>query len=494
MAKFGWLFNNDNMKKIFSQWQLGLLALVVTSVTSCEREQLDDVMSKESYSSVSMSLASKADIGTGSNFNLTSAELKVPVTINFSSPTTRAFVVQLSANTDTVAKLIADQVLPAGTVRLTEGAFTIPTVLNVPIGVSSATFDLAVSRSFIEINYGKNIAVALKIANPAKGNSVASGKNAVVVAIKTDQVVDESTVRSVSFGTETAIHNVSLDNFALKGSEDVTISVPLKLQGDPGVDFTVDAVVVPDSVTKYINNGTLKNSVLFPASSYSILNPKVRFEVGKSTAVLTITTKVTTLYAMMGKNPTIGITLKNPSKFQVANRLHTSYVVIDQGSFRPYYGVPFLVKGAINAVSDPIYAAYYDFGGEGIAFHDDNGKDGAGDWRAPDKVDVSHDYNPRTVVGWTNAGEWLTWTILVEETGTYEMDMYFGANNADGRYRVFLGDQDLTGEKSAINTGSHGDQRSHKSTVTLTKGRHILKLLFIRGNHDYRGVIFTRKS
>jgi len=483
------------MKKIFTQLQLGLLALVAVSATSCEREQLDNVLSTETYGNVSLSMSAKSDIGTGSNFTMTSGELTVPVTISFSEPTTRAFVVQLSSNIDTIAQLVTNQVLPAGTVKINDGSFTIPTVVNVPIGVKSATFDLKVSRTFIEINYGKNVAVALKINNPAKGNTIIQGKNAVIVNINTTQVLKEEDVHTVSFATAAPTFVVGLDNSATKGSEDVTITVPLKLQGAPGLDFTVDATVTPDSVTKYINNGTLANSFLFTAGNFSLVNPKIRFEAGKSTATLTITTKLTPLYAFMAKSPTIGITLKNPSQFQVAKKLHTVFVVIDQGSFRPYYGTPFVIKGAINAVSDPIYAAYYDLGGQGIAFNDDNGKDGDGNWRAPDKVDVASEYNPRTVVGWTKANEYLTYTVYVQETGKYEMDMYFGASNSNGRYSVFMDDKDINGGiKASQNTGAHNNQKSHISTVDLTKGRHIFKVFFNGGDPDYRGTIFTRKS
>ncbi|TKC09185.1 DUF1735 domain-containing protein [Pedobacter frigoris] len=483
------------MKKIFIQLQLVFIGLTAILISSCKRESLDNVLSKETYPGVTVAMTTKTEIGTGSSFTLNGLELKVPVTINFSSETTRAFTIQLQSKTDTIAQLITAGQLPVGTVPLAEGVFTLPPVVNVPIGVKSFTFEVAVSRSFLEIQYGKKIALVVKIENPSKGNSIETGKNAAILVMNTNQLIDEASVHTIYFGTGNMIFNVPSANNFSKGSEDITISVPIQLQGEPGAEFTVDAVTSPDSVTKYINNGTLPNSVLYPASNFSVINSKVRFEPNSSKATLTITTKILKLITIINKMPTIAFALKSPSKFQVAPKLHTVYLVIDQGAFRSYYDAPFLIKGAINAVSDPIYAAYYDFGGEGVAYHDDNGKSGDGNWRIPDMVDVSGDYNPRTAIGWTAANEWVTYTVYVEESGTYQMDMYFGASNSNGRYSVFMDNVDINGGiKTSQNTGAHNNQKSHLSTVTLTKGRHVFKVFFNGGDPDYRGTIFTRKS
>jgi beta-glucosidase len=63
----------------------------------------------------------------------------------------------------------------------------------------------------------------------------------------------------------------------------------------------------------------------------------------------------------------------------------------------------------------------YDEGGEGVAWHDDQVKHGLKTFRPDDwvdvepTVDIDGDYN----VGWTHPGEWLKYTVSVEESGVY---------------------------------------------------------------------------
>nr|WP_068892263.1 carbohydrate-binding protein [Pedobacter panaciterrae] len=489
------------MKNIFKQLQFGLLISTVVFTSSCKREKLDEVMSKENYKSVAVSLDNKTEIGEGSKYTLTGGGLSVPVTLQFSAPTTRAFTVNLSATSDNIAQLITDGVLPAGTVPVANGEFNVPTVVEVPIGVTSFDFDLQMSRSFIEINYGRNVAVSVNISNPTKDNTIVQGKDDIAVLVKTQEIMEAESVHNITFGTATNQFLIPTAGAYDIGSESVTVRVPITVQGELGSGFTVDAVVSPDSVAKYIQNGVLKNVVNYDASKISISNASVRFEANSRTTYLTFTTKINTLLAIQPapgaatiNKPVIGFALKNPSKYQVGKTKNTVFVILDPNFFRPYLGNYFLIKGAINAVSDPIYAANYDFGGEGIAFHDDNGKDGDGNFRLPDKVDVPGEYNPRTVVGWTNDNEWLSYTVNVEETGTYELNMMLGSPSSDARYTVFMDNVAITGQLSITNSGAYNNFRPHLSTVNLTKGVHVMKVYWNRAINDYLGATFTRKN
>jgi hypothetical protein len=216
------------------------------------------------------------------------------------------------------------------------------------------------------------------------------------------------------------------------------------LNGTPGDQFTVNAVSVPDSITKAVASGALpKNTVIYPDANISIINPTVTVQAGTNTAMLSFSTKRNTLLAIQpaaatpsNTLPTVAFTLQKPSKYQLGNtkgKITTVYAVLDPNFFRPYYGTPFVIKGTVGAQSDPIYCAYYDFGGEGVAYHDDNNKDGDGSWRNPDYVDVNPNYTPRSVVGWTSSGEWLSFSTNVETTGNYQINSMIGGNST-GRF------------------------------------------------------------
>ena len=494
------------MKNIYKNMQLGLLAAVAIFTTSCSRESLDEVMSKETFAGVQISVDPKAEVGSNSNFTLTGGELTVPVTLKFSAATTRAFTLNLTATSENVPQLVSSGVLPAGTLAVPVGSFNIVGTAQVPIGVTSHDVNLVISRTFIEVNYGKNIAVAVQVSNPAKENSVVDSKNTVVVQVNTTAVMAADKVHNITVGLPGATSNeypIPTPGSYDLNSEIITFRIPVSIQGDLGTPFTVNAVSSPDSVKKYVSNGKLTNAELYINSRFSLSTPTVSFDANSRTSYITFTTKRDTLLKMQPapgaatiKMPTVAFTIKTPSKFQVEPTKNTIYVKIDPNFFRPYNGTYFLIKGTVNAVSDPIYAAYYDFGGINIAWWDNNSfKDGDGGWRFPDGVDVSADYNPRTAVGWVGSNEWLSFTTNVEASGTYQMDLYFGANNGDGRYTVFMDNVPLlNGIQTAQNTGGHNNQKSHLHTVTLTRGVHIFKVFFNGGNSDYRGAIFTRKS
>jgi hypothetical protein len=133
--------------------------------------------------------------------------------------------------------------------------------------------------------------------------------------------------------------------------------------------------------------------------------------------------------------------------------------------------------------SDSIYAAgaqtipgrvqceYYDFGGEGIAFHDtDSVNSGSGglnpadgsylhEFRMHEPVDISYtksnntDNNPYNLVkpemdqlyvGWTKEGEWTNYTVRVKHAGLYQVGLMYTANG-DGKISIYVNQKDLTG-------------------------------------------------
>lgn len=481
------------MKKIITHMHFCLLAIIALFVVSCKSEKLSEVIVNEDFPNVSLSLENRIVISNGNNFTLDNNKLTVPVTINFTGSAPKAFTVQVSANTDTIAKLISDGTLSANTVALQTGEFTLPPVVNVAFGVKSVTFDLIVSRTFLEKKYGKDVALAVKMTDPAKGNSIVPAKNTIIVIIKTTEAIAAGAVHYIGFtaaGSQFMVPNGN--NYSL-GSQDMTIPLEISLTGAAGSEFTVDVTANNDTLNTLINNGTLQNTVLIDAKSYGISTPKVNFPPGKNTVSVNLTARISALLAIKGKKVAIALTLKNPSKYQTSSTKHTIVVVIDPDYFRPYNGAPFVISGTIGQASAPIYAAYYDLGGQGVAYNDDNNRDG-GPFRRPDNVDIGGN-NPPYVVGWTNNNEWLTYSVEVEADGEYELNAIIGSPNNNGRYSVFFGDVNVTGILASKQTpGAYGDQRPNLSTVQLKKGKHIMKFYMNVGQYDVRGFIFTRKN
>ena len=126
---------------------------------------------------------------------------------------------------------------------------------------------------------------------------------------------------------------------------------------------------------------------------------------------------------------------------------------------RPYGGLPVAVSASAPT---RIEAENYDFGGEGIAYHDiANGADTA--YRADnigvEAGTVSNGY----YVTWTAAGEWDTYTLRVASAGTYTLSAAIGSPTAGGTFHLEFGPLRQVGgtgvtktaEFTVPNTGSY---------------------------------------
>lgn len=148
-----------------------------------------------------------------------------------------------------------------------------------------------------------------------------------------------------------------------------------------------------------------------------------------------------------------------------------------------YKGTPykdsFYTSGA-QAIPGKLQCEFYDFGGEGVAFHDsDSINSGSGrlnpadgsylhEFRISEAVDISYtkfrdpaidntEYNfvkpekDQLYVGWTAPGEWTKYTVDVSKTGTYELGIMYTANQ-NGKISLSVNDEDKTGPLQITST------------------------------------------
>ena len=142
-----------------------------------------------------------------------------------------------------------------------------------------------------------------------------------------------------------------------------------------------------------------------------------------------------------------------------------------------------------TAISIPgtIQAENFDKGGEGLSFHDSN-SDGEGDYQSyrsdAEGVDIVRGNNG-TVIGYTNANEWLEYTVDVKQAGkySYEATASSGANNSSFRISLVNANGSLTplANVSVDMTGASNDWSTYKSFTgnfqkELTTGQQILRI------------------
>jgi hypothetical protein len=162
-----------------------------------------------------------------------------------------------------------------------------------------------------------------------------------------------------------------------------------------------------------------------------------------------------------------------------------------------YQGKPYsdsLYKGGAQTIPGKLQCEYYDFGGEGIAFHDsDTINSGSGrlnpadgtylnEFRIHEAVDISYtkfrdpaiDNNPynfvepmkdQLYVGWTKPGEWTKYTVNVTQAGIYQLGIMF-TSNKNGKISIAVNDKDATGLIAIPSTASN------KETVPWRNWHH----------------------
>jgi len=189
-----------------------------------------------------------------------------------------------------------------------------------------------------------------------------------------------------------------------------------------------------------------------------------------------------------------------------------------------YKGSPYhdsRYQGGAQRIPGRVDCAYYDLGGEGIAYHDTDSKNnGSGalnpadgtylnQFRMDEGVDTSYtkfhdaiDNNPYDVVqppenqlyvGWTEPGEWFKITVEVAQAGVYNADLLHTSNRG-GTISIDVNGKSGTGPLTIQSTFNAADpiawRQWHHWNVApgmvklrLPKGRSVLTVhILSRGN------------
>jgi hypothetical protein len=198
-----------------------------------------------------------------------------------------------------------------------------------------------------------------------------------------------------------------------------------------------------------------------------------------------------------------------------------------------YSGRPFhdsVYHGGPQRIPGRVECAYYDFGGEGVAYHDtDTTNNGSGrlnpadgsylnQFRMDEGVDTSytkfhdqidnHLFNlvqppeGQLYVGWTEPGEWINMTVEVERAGLYSIDLLYTSNRG-GEISFDLNGNMLSGPIKVLSTYNAADtfpwrQWHHwnlardLAQVKLRKGTSVLTLRVVsQGNMNFAYMKFN---
>jgi hypothetical protein len=200
-----------------------------------------------------------------------------------------------------------------------------------------------------------------------------------------------------------------------------------------------------------------------------------------------------------------------------------------------YQGKPFqdsVYHGGPQTIPGRVQCAYYDLGGEGVAYHDSDAKNnGSGslnpangnylnEFRMNEGVDISYtkfhdsiDNNPydlvqppegQLYVGWTAPGEWFNVTVAVEHSGVYAIDLLYTSNRG-GAISLDRNGKPLASSINILSTRNdkdpiawrqwhHWNVMTKVATVSLPKGLSVLTVHIVtQGNMNLAYLDFKRQ-
>ena len=134
--------------------------------------------------------------------------------------------------------------------------------------------------------------------------------------------------------------------------------------------------------------------------------------------------------------------------------------------------------GKAPVLPEKIEAENYDEGGDGFAFSDSDDKNEGKEYRN-DGVDIVDNKKGDYAIGYTNAGEWLEYTVEVLKDAEFGIEASASNGSSSFEFDVLSDGQKLTtlsGEKTA-DWDTYAVVKS-KSKVSLTKGKHVIKVVF----------------
>src|ERR1700690_667056 len=172
-------------------------------------------------------------------------------------------------------------------------------------------------------------------------------------------------------------------------------------------------------------------------------------------------------------------------------------IAFSQSLLNQYKGLPYhdtRYQGGPQKIPGRVLSAYYDLGGEGVAYHDRDPKNhGSGElnpadgsylneFRIHEGVDTSYtkfnrkpdpiDDNPfdkvvppadLLYVGWTEPGEWFNITVDVTNAGTYAPDFLYTSNRG-GTISIDVNGKDVTGPLQITTTNDPEDQNDRRQS------------------------------
>jgi uncharacterized protein YjdB len=451
-------FNGFAMKRLFLYLVLGLVCL--TGMTGCEDEATEETKNVVALTGITVNPTS-ISIPLNASQQITATPVPADAT---------GVWFEWSSNNPDVAPVSSD-----GTVVIRKY-----TTEPVTVTVKSGDIEVKIPVSVAEVPLEDLIVQAADTINLPVFDSARQLQVTLVPENATNQqyvwTSADPTVASVdATGRVTSHKNGTTTLTVSSGSISKNIVVKAGID-DFVVEEAIEALIINGRDTKQlIATSVPRTTIVIPyiweSDDTSVATVS---ETGVLTAIEEGTANVTVSYGSITK--TIAVTVKQ-----------TTW---------PFKG-PHILSAATPL---ELPACDFDTGGEGFAFHDDAERSG-NSYRQDNGddnsygVDIEGTDNGIGNIGWPNAGEWLIYTLQVQDAGTYAVDVSASPNGASAQFSLYM-DNVLFATGTAQNRGAYQNfywvsTDNSSFTIRLSEGKHKFKFLYING-FNLQAFKFTR--
>lgn len=145
----------------------------------------------------------------------------------------------------------------------------------------------------------------------------------------------------------------------------------------------------------------------------------------------------------------------------------------------------------------------YDLGNNGIAYNDVDYQNvkglGGAEWNKgweyrSDGVDIEESHDPAGSfysIGWIESGEWLKYTVTVEQTGSYDLVLRYSANSSNAKIRFSCDDKPIINDILLPSTQGWFNWRNFTSSgISLSAGIHQITLLIVNAGVNLNQIEF----
>ena len=130
-----------------------------------------------------------------------------------------------------------------------------------------------------------------------------------------------------------------------------------------------------------------------------------------------------------------------------------------------------------HSIPGTIEAEDFDTGCPGDAYYDSDEANQGRHYRPNEGVDIDTCSAGGYTLGWTRAGEWLSYTVTISKSAVYRISFYVASAYNSGKLHLECDGKDKTGIISIPNTTGFQKWEVVERTINLSAGQHVLKVV-----------------